>query len=207
MATTSWVYRSGARPPEMPTFSGFSQKFLWKTLPFASEYHLSTVIHNFSAEQWVPFPLPDVFRFFADPRNLPRIMPAWMDIKLERLDVVPPPGLTAVFAGIGSELEASYRAIPFLPLRVRSVAIITDFRLNQYFEDAQGKGPFQSWHHRHEFAEEMRNGIVGTIVRDRIAYDAGFGVVGSWGQRFTIAPQLQRTFDHRQRVLPGLLGL
>jgi hypothetical protein len=28
-----------------------------------------------SFEQWVPFPLERVFLFFADPRNLPRLMP------------------------------------------------------------------------------------------------------------------------------------
>jgi len=30
----------------------------------------------------------------------------------------------------------------------------------------QDKGPFKSWHHRHEFISETRGSIDGTLVRD-----------------------------------------
>jgi ligand-binding SRPBCC domain-containing protein len=161
-------------------------------------------------EHWVPYSLEHVFRFFANPKNLPRIMPGWMDVRVEHLEIVPPPGTTQArendaFAGVGSELEASFRAVPHFPLRIRSVAIITSFALNSHFEDVQGKGPFKSWHHRHEFSAEVRNGVNGTVLRDLVHYEVGFGVLGSVANALFIAPQMRRTFAYRQHALQNLL--
>lgn len=172
------------------------------------------MVHHFRAEQWVPVPLEPVFRFFANPGNLPRIMPPWMHVELLRLKVLPPPGLPPVtatvtdaqpFAGAGSEVEASYRAVPFLPLRVTSVALITQFAMNSYFEDIQARGPFKSWHHRHEFAAEARDGVSGTLIRDIVTYDVGFGILGTLVNMTFVAPQMRRTFAHRQKALEKLL--
>jgi hypothetical protein len=46
---------------------------------------------HFESEQWLPAPIEPVFLFFADPTNLPRVMPAWMDLRIERETIVPPP--------------------------------------------------------------------------------------------------------------------
>jgi len=43
------------------------------------------------AEHWVNADLKRVFAFFSDPRNLPRLMPKEMDVRLEELTLVPPP--------------------------------------------------------------------------------------------------------------------
>jgi ligand-binding SRPBCC domain-containing protein len=166
-------------------------------------------------EHWVPRPLEQVFLFFANPGNLARIMPPWMRVELLEVHVVPPPGVQAVtatvssqppLAGAGSELTASYRVIPFLPFRAVSGARITGFVMNEYFEDIQTRGPFQSWHHRHEFQAEARRGTNGTRVRDVIDYHAGFGPLGSLAEKLFIAPQLRRTFEYRQGALEKLLG-
>jgi len=163
-------------------------------------------MERFSAqfEHWAPYPLDRVFCFFANPENLPRIMPHWMDVRLENLKIVPPAG-HPTFAGTGSDLKASFRAAPYLPFRIRSVARITGFELNRYFEDIQGEGPFKSWHHRHEFEAEVRDGVSGTLVRDRVQYEIGFGPLGKLANLLFIAPQMRRTFAYRQRVLAKLL--
>jgi ligand-binding SRPBCC domain-containing protein len=166
-------------------------------------------------EQWIPLPLEPVFLFFANPGNLPRIMPPWMQVELLQVHVVAPPGVEAVkstvsdrepLAGAGSELTASYRVIPLLPFRAISGARITAFVANQYFEDIQTKGPFKAWHHRHEFQAERRNGTHGTIVRDLVEYDVGFGFLGKLAQKLFVGPQMRRTFEYRQRALEKLLG-
>ena len=171
--------------------------------------------YHLEFEQWIPLPLEPVFLFFANPGNLPRIMPPWMRVELLDLRVVPPPGTEAVratvadrepLAGAGSELAASYRVIPFLPFRAISGARITEFVANQYFEDIQTKGPFKAWHHRHEFQAERRNGTHGTIVRDVVDYDVGFGFLGMLAQRLFVGPQMRRTFEYRQQALEKLLG-
>lgn len=133
-------------------------------------------------------------------------MPAWMDVRFEESTIVPPPGLSSTnFAGAGSRFVASYRAVPFLPIRIHSEAQIVGFGMNDFFEDVQGEGPFRSWHHRHEFASEARNGISGTRLRDEIEYEIGFGVLDGLINRLFIAPQMRRTFAYRQRAIERLL--
>jgi hypothetical protein len=53
---------------------------------------------------------------------------------------------------------------------------------------------------------ETRNGASGTMVRDVIAYDAGFGVLAHLAQRLFIAPSLKQTFEYQQKMLDKLLG-
>jgi ligand-binding SRPBCC domain-containing protein len=142
-------------------------------------------------------------------------MPAWMHVRIEREKIVPPPASelsvlppdadVSRIAGAGSELEASYRAIPGMPMRIRSVAIITAFSLNHFFEDIQGKGPFKSWHHRHEFAAETRDGVLGTLIRDLVDYELAFGSLGTLADALFIAPQMNRTFVQRQKKVAQLL--
>jgi ligand-binding SRPBCC domain-containing protein len=163
-------------------------------------------------EHWVPFPLERVFLFFADPGNLPRIMPPATETRLDRLTLVPPPNQPgssprdAGLAGVGSLIVTSFRLLPALPFRAQWVARITEFEWNHYFADTQDKGPFRSFHHRHEFAPLSRDGVSGTIVRDRIEYEVGFGLAGRIAQRLFVGPQMARAFRHRQQALEALLA-
>ena len=113
---------------------------------------------------------------------------------------------TRELAGAGSEILTSFRIFPFLPFRARWVALITEFEWNQHFADIQKKGPFRHFHHRHEFATEVRQQIAGTIVRDVIDYEVGFGVLGAAARKLIVARQLQQTFAYRQAALRKLLG-
>jgi ligand-binding SRPBCC domain-containing protein len=157
-------------------------------------------------EQWIAAPLEKVFSFFADPMNLPSIMPTWLEIRFEEMTVIAPPvGTRAYLAGVGTKFVASYRALPFLPMRIQSEAQIAGFALNDFFSDVQTKGPFRSWHHRHEFAVENRGGISGTRIRDRMEYEIGFEPLGRIINVLFIAPQMRRTFAYRQRAVERLL--
>lgn len=172
------------------------------------------VSHHFETEQWVPFPLEQVFLFFANPGNLPRIMPPATGTKVIRLKLVSPPGTRPVtatvtheppLAGVGSEIVTSFRILPFLPFRAEWIALITEFEWNHHFADVQKSGPLKSFHHRHELRREMRNGIDGTIVRDNIDYEIGFGLLGRIAQKLFFRRQLDKTFAYRQQALPKLL--
>ena len=169
------------------------------------------MLHHVQFEQWVAAPLDRVFLFFGDPSNLPRLMPRWMQVKLDGMQIVhaaaqAPAGLqNQNQAGTGSVLSASYRTVPFLPFRITSEAEITAFAPNQYFEDIQLKGPFKSWHHRHEFHKETRRNVEGTLIRDSIDYDPGAGFLGSIANRLFLASQLCKTFAYRQSALEELV--
>jgi ligand-binding SRPBCC domain-containing protein len=97
-------------------------------------------------EQWVGAPVEQVFLFFANPRNLPRIMPPQSRTELVHLKLVPPPEIgdkfatitdQAPLAGIGSEIVTTFRLLPFLPLRAQWIALITEFEWNHHFADVQ----------------------------------------------------------------------
>jgi len=160
--------------------------------------------------EWVPFPLEHVFLFFANPENLPRIMPPARDTRIEGLKLVFPPSLsgsTSVpLAGVGSEIITSFRLAPPLPIRRRWIARVTEFEWNHHFADIQIQGPFKAWLHRHELTPETRNRVNGTVVRDRIEYEIGFGVLGGIAQTLFVSRQMRSTFTHRQRVLEELLS-
>jgi len=162
--------------------------------------------------QWVPFAIEQVFFFFADPRNLPRIMPPAAGTRIEQLRLVaPPPGpassshKTDHLAGVCSEIVTSFRVAPPLPLRRRWVARITEFERNHHFADVQVEGPSRSWLHRHELSAEEKDGIAGTRVCDRIEYQIGYGILERIAQRLFVDRQMRATFAHRQSVLEGLL--
>jgi ligand-binding SRPBCC domain-containing protein len=164
-------------------------------------------------EQWLPVSIGRVFLFFADPRNLSRIMPPETGTRVNRLKLMSPPHLPAQtpanlehLAGAGSEIVTSFRVVPFLPFRAQWIALITEFEWNHHFADIQKKGPFKNFHHRHELVAEMRNGKTGTVVRDVIDYEIGFGWLGTLAQKLFIRRQLQRTFEYRQKALTKLLS-
>jgi ligand-binding SRPBCC domain-containing protein len=156
-------------------------------------------------EQWVPFPLEKIFLFFADPHNLPRIMPPDSATRIVELNLSPLSRQGHDLAGPGTEVITSFRPIPFLFFRAKWTALITDVEWNHHFADVQKKGPFKSWHHRHEFSAQMRDGVNGTIVRDLIDYDIGFGFAGKIADTLFIRRTFDRMFAYRQRALEALL--
>jgi ligand-binding SRPBCC domain-containing protein len=170
-----------------------------------------TIVHNhLEFQQWVPFRRESVFLFFANPENLPRIMPAASATKPVALRRVAAPaardGTFAKAAGVGTTIVTTFRIFPLLPIRARWIARITEFEWNSYFVDVQDKGPFKSWHHRHEFLTEARGDVTGTLVLDVIDYEVGFGVVGAVANALFVRRQLEQTFAQRQQTLPKLLA-
>jgi len=135
-------------------------------------------------------------------------MPPSTETKLVSVKLVSPPECQQKsgegLAGVGSEIVTSFRLFKFPPIRSKWTARITEFEWNHHFADLQIKGPFKMFFHRHELRTEIRNGVEGTIVRDAIEYEVGFGMVGRLVEKF-IARQLGRTFQYRQQALEKLL--
>lgn len=161
-------------------------------------------------EQWVPYPVGTVFGFFADPNNLPRLMPPSLAARIAKIDLVPPPQSEAaepgaVMAGAGTRVHLTFRLLPFVPLRVPWVARITEFEFNRYFVDIQERGPLRRWRHRHEFAAEQREGRDGTIIRDIIELEFGMGPLEPLLAQMFLTPRMQSTFAHRQKAIEEIL--
>lgn len=161
-------------------------------------------------EQWIPEPLERVFSFFSEPLNLPRLMPPELAAELLTVRKVSPPSpetaAASSAAGVGTEISLSVRLLPFMPYRTRWVARIVEFEPNRHFVDVQVKGPFRRWRHRHEFESTERDGKPGTLVRDDLEYEIGFGLLGDMVARWLVARKVQSTFAARQQRLAELLG-
>jgi ligand-binding SRPBCC domain-containing protein len=157
-------------------------------------------------EQWVPYSLERVFRFFGNPNNLPKIMPPRTATRIDSLRLIHPSGEPDL-ADVGSEIVTSFKVLSFLPFRSTWVARITEFEWNDHFADTQKLGPFKSFHHRHQLKQESRNSISGTIVRDVIDLEVGFGWLGWLIERLFIRGQMKVTFRYRQQALEKLLEI
>jgi ligand-binding SRPBCC domain-containing protein len=164
--------------------------------------------HHFQTEQWLPYPRERVFAFFADPANLPPLMPAWQRARVERANYVSPPEAPSpgqVVAGEGSLITISFRPIPLFPLRLEWDAYIAEFRWDEYFCDEQRRGPFQYFRHCHRVSDEVRDGVMGSVVSDAVEYELPLGRLGDLANGLAVRGQIRSLFAHRQRMLPGLL--
>lgn len=173
--------------------------------------------HSYSSSQWVPFPVELVFAFFANPSNLPHLLPAWQRARIERSRLIaPPPRPLAIdpalrfqspAAGAGSEVVLSFRPIRGLPVRAQWLARIKEFIWMSHFIDEQIAGPFAYWHHRHGTVRETRDSLEGTLVTDDVEYEPPMGPLGELAHGPFVLPQLQALFAHRQKRLEEILPI
>ena len=170
---------------------------------------------RFETSQWVAYPVELVFAFFANPTNLPHLMPRKLVTQIEDARIQPPPPrpihpdparrFLSVAAGEGSEILISFFPIPWVPRRVSWMARITEFVWNNHFIDEQVRGPFTHFRHRHGIAPEEREGVEGTLVRDEIDYELPYGVLGRVAGAY-VRRRLERSFAFRQKRLPEILA-
>ena len=133
----------------------------------------------------------DVFPFFADAHNLEAITPP-----LLRFRVVTPRPI-AMRAGTLIDYRLRIRGLP-VRWRTRIAAWDPPHR----FADEQLRGPYRRWHHTHTF--EARPGGR-TLMTDTVRYAVGFGPLGALAHRLVVRRDVERIFDHRAQVIPGLL--
>lgn len=161
---------------------------------------------SFTAEQWVPFAPEQVFAFFADPYNLPRLMPRWRDARIDSLELQSPEGRKSPGrAGRGSRILLSFRPLPLSPIRLRWLAFIDEYAINHHFCDLQVTGPFSYWRHCHLVSPEPHGDAQGTRVTDVVDYQWRRGsanrAIDALGGRL----QIRWLFHYRQRQLVRLL--
>lgn len=168
--------------------------------------------HIFESEQFLPVPCQVAFAFFANPQNLPPLMPHFLKARIDEATWQPPPPrpegtpiLPGVAAGSGTLLLLTARALPGLPLRSKWLAKIQDFHWNQGFCDVQLKGPFAYWRHCHSVRETVSaGGVHGTVVHDHLTYElplAPFSEIGVFAAKTALA----QTFRYRQEQAAKLL--
>lgn len=180
---------------------------------------LTPMRHTFQTEQWLPYSPEIVFAFFANPENLPRLMPAWQKARIEEAAFAPPPRPASsapqrgIAAGAGTRITFSFRAFPYSPIRLPWEAEISEFIWNDHFCDIQHRGPFKYWKHCHHIRPESRatipgsEPVAGSLLTDHVDYELPFGPLGDLGNLAFMRLQLRSTFRYRQKRTAELLPL
>ena len=170
--------------------------------------------HTYTAEQWLPYPVEAVFDFFANPENLPRLMPTWQQARIDQANIAAPPWRPGTdlpasqsdkAAGAGSRMTITFLPFPHAPFRVPWDAEITEFEWNSHFCDVQHRGPFAYWRHCHRLEPQLRGALNGTLLRDHVEYELPLGPLGDLANSLFVRRQMTSIFDYRQKRTAELL--
>lgn len=140
---------------------------------------------QFVKESLIQAPAERVFAFHELPDALARLTPPWEQSRV----IQPAPDLH-----VGSVAIVETKLFGLFP--VRWVARHTLYDPPRMFEDAQVKGPFRSWRHRHIVLPHAR----GALLRDEVEYEPPLGFIGRLFAPVLIVPRLRRLFEYRHKV-------
>jgi ligand-binding SRPBCC domain-containing protein len=145
------------------------------------------VPYRLESRTFVPASVPDVFQFFTEVRNLPRVLPPFLRCRILTPDV-------AIRSGARVDYRLRLRGVP-----LRWQSEITTWEPNVRFKDEQRRGPFTYWRHVHLFRADGS----GTLIEDGVEYATPGGrLVHNW----IVAPELIRIFRYRQQALARIFG-
>ncbi len=170
--------------------------------------------HTYHAEQWLPYPIETVFDFFANPENLPRLMPEWQQARIEQSTIAPAPWRPGTdpaatqntsAAGKGTLMTITFLPFPHAPFRVPWDAEITDFEWDDHFCDVQHRGPFAYWKHCHRLEPQIRGVLRGTLLQDNVEYELPLGPLGDLANTLFVKRQMESIFEYRQKLTAELL--
>jgi ligand-binding SRPBCC domain-containing protein len=103
-------------------------------------------------------------------------------------------GVTTGPIGLGEDV--TWRAIHF-GIRFTMTSRVTDLDRPSRFVDQQVRGPFRRFDHEHVF--EPDGG--GTVMIDRVSFDAPAGVIGRVVERLVLGRYLEQLIETRGRFL------
>ena len=147
-------------------------------------------VHILEREQLIPLPLERTFAFFSRAENLEAITPPWLKFRL--ITKIP------IEMKRGTIIEYNLRINGF-PVYWRT--LIAEYDPPHRFVDVQQKGPYKLWRHEHTF-EAVDDG---TLMRDRVEYQIGYGILGEIARRLFVERQLRQIWYYRERRLSEIL--
>lgn len=147
-------------------------------------------IYQFKSVQTLSITLDEAWDFFSNPKNLPKITPPWLNLKIT--SQVP----SKMYAG----MIISYKVYPFLGIPSNWVTEITQVKEKQFFIDEQRFGPYKFWHHQHHFRE-----VAECIeMEDIVTYALPFDPLSRSINSLMVAQKVKEIFKYRENVLTEL---
>lgn len=103
-------------------------------------------------------------------------------------------GVTGGLIGLHQNVtwKARHFGVPFT-----LTSRVTEFEPPHRFVDEQIRGPFTTFHHEHRFEATES----GSVMIDRIRFDAPFGLIGRAVEKLVLARYMQRLIEERGRFL------
>ncbi len=147
-------------------------------------------VHLLEREQHLPYPVEQVFPFFAEARNLERITPPLLGFEVV--------GKGPVEMRVGTIIQ--YR-LKLHGLGVDWLTRIEEWEPGVRFVDQQLLGPYRLWHHTHAF--ETRDG--GTLMRDIVRYAMPLWPFGELAMPL-VRRDLKQIFDFRRDSVEQLIA-
>ena len=134
---------------------------------------------------------PEVFAWFADPRQASRLLPRWIGLSLAC-------GAAPVMAaGAVLDFRVTCLGVPF-SWRM----FVREFDPPVRFLVVQIRGPFARWEHRHRFlAADGR-----TVMEDRLVYRLPLGLVGAAAHAALVGRLMAAAWRFRTRRIGELVG-
>lgn len=143
----------------------------------------------FYAEQFVGKPPEELFQFFKDPNNLEQITPPSLNFHITKISG------TEVRQGTIIDYRLKIHGVP-----AKWKTEIDEWSPPYKFVDNQKSGPYQLWHHTHEF----RPFLGGTLMVDRIRYRLPLGYLGWLVASHLVRKDVESIFEYRRRFIAHL---
>ena len=138
----------------------------------------------------MPVSAETLWDWHARPGALERMTPPWDRMRVERRT-----------GGLEDGVRVTL-SVPVGPVRVRWVSRCRDCVRGQGFVDEQIEGPFKSWTHTHAMTEAPSpSGGPGSVLEDRIAWEAPGGAIGAALARRLTTRRLEALFRYRHDTL------
>ena len=144
-------------------------------------------IYQLKVKQRLPISIDEAWKFFSDTKNLPKITPPWLNLKVT--SELP----DKMYAG----MIITYKVYPFAGLPSNWVTEITQVKENKFFIDEQRFGPYKFWHHQHHF-KEVNDGVE---MDDIVTYALPFDPLSRPLNNLLVGKKVEGIFEFRKKVL------
>jgi len=149
-------------------------------------------VYIFEREQYFSQSIEEVFKFFADARNLEAITPPWLRFQIVTRDPL------KMCPGAQIRYSLRWHGIP-----LRWVTEIEKWNPPYEFIDVQMKGPYKLWRHTHRFVPLGKGAA--TRMIDRVEYALPFDPLSRFFHQLVVRRDLDSIFDYRSQRFSGLL--
>lgn len=144
-------------------------------------------IYTLEQKQTLPISLEVAWEFFANPQNLTKLTPDWMQLTIK--GDVP----QKMYEGLIMTQEVK----PLFGIPLTWVTEITHIKEEAYFIDEQRIGPYKFWHHEHRLKETE----AGVELIDTLHYAMPFGIIGRMIHELSVKQKVAEVFRYRYEVL------